>query len=109
MQSPAEWAQQGPLAYVEWYAKLPPRPDPVHMMYEVRKAPLHVDGSPVGAVVPLNLIRQSCQLIPSFPKPTTSDTPSHIPRDWNSHNVLDKGSRFLLNNWASKYAYQTLW
>ena len=110
MASPEEWSDIGPLAYVEWFAKLPPHADPVHMMYDVRKIPLHVDGTPAGEVIPLSMIRQSCQLIPRFPRPTSlEDASLAIPEDWNTHTVLDKASRFLLNNWATKYAYQTLW
>ena len=107
--APAEWKGQGPLAYVEWYANLPASADPVHMMYEVRKLPLHVDGTPAGEIIPLSMIRQSCQLIPHFPRPTRGSTISTIPSDWTSDSVLDKAQRFLLNNWATKYAYQTLW
>ena len=82
----------------------------IHMMYEVRKMPLHADGKPPGEVVSLSTIRQSCQLIPRFPRPTSVDgPPTKIPEDWHSHNVLDRASHFLLNNWATKYVYQTLW
>ncbi|KAI0734795.1 hypothetical protein C8Q72DRAFT_914560 [Fomitopsis betulina] len=84
MHAPEEWATQGPLAYVEWYANLPASADPVHMMYEVRKLPLRTDGTPAGEIIPLSMI---CQ----------------------SYSVLDKAQKFLLNNWASKYSYQTLW
>ena len=112
--APSEWADVGPLAYVEWFSKLPQAADPIHMMYEVRKMPLRADGTPPGEIVPLSMIRQSCQLIPKFPRPTNSDMDSSynllpVPLDWNSHNVLDKANRFLLNNWATKYSYQTLW
>ncbi|EPS99860.1 hypothetical protein FOMPIDRAFT_1086591, partial [Fomitopsis schrenkii] len=55
---------QGPLVYVEWYANLPASADPVHMMYEVRKLALRADGMPAGEIIPLSMIRQSCQLIP---------------------------------------------
>ena len=99
--APANWAAAGPLAYVEWYSKLSSIADPVHMMYSVHKPPLRSNSNPVGGIVPISMIRQSCHLAPSFPE--------HVPADWNTHNVLDKASRFLLNNSASKYAYQTLW
>lgn len=101
LNAPADWATAGPLAYVEWYANLTGTADPYHMMYAVHKPPLRSNGMPAGEVVPLSLIRQSCHLIPFFP--------NHVPNDWDTHNVLDKASRFLLNNSASKYAYQTLW
>ncbi|KAI0720653.1 hypothetical protein C8Q72DRAFT_878104 [Fomitopsis betulina] len=100
---------QGPLVSVEWYANLPASADPVHMMYEVRKLPLCTDGTPAGEIIPLSMIRQSCQLIPRFPKPTKECVVATVPTDWTSDSVLDKAQKFLLNNWASKYSYQTLW
>ncbi|EPT04074.1 hypothetical protein FOMPIDRAFT_1114975 [Fomitopsis schrenkii] len=109
MHAPEEWATQGPLAYVEWYANLPVAADPVHMMYEVRKLPPRADGTPTGEIIPLSMIRQSCQLIPRFPKPKAGRTTPSVPTDWASDNVLDKAQKFLLNNWATKYAYQSLW
>ncbi|KAI0726113.1 hypothetical protein C8Q72DRAFT_784365 [Fomitopsis betulina] len=108
MHAPEEWATQGPLAYVEWYANLPASADPVHMMYEVRKLPLRTDGTPAGEIIPLSMIRQSCQLIPRFPKPTKECVVATVPTDWTSDSVLDKAQKFLMNNWASKYSYQTL-
>ena len=112
MPVPEEWAEHGPLAYVEWFVKLPVCADPIHMMYKVRKMPLrvHTDGKPPDEVVSLSTIQQLCQLIPRFPRPTSVDgPPTKIPEVWHSHNVLDRASRFLLNNWATKYVYQTLW
>ena len=109
MAAPEEWAKQGPLAYIEWYAKLLASADPAHLMYDVRKMPLRADGTPAGEIIPLSMIRQSCQLIPHFPKPTSADSPAPVPLDWTSDTVLNNASRFLLNNWATKYAYQTIW
>ncbi|EPT00491.1 hypothetical protein FOMPIDRAFT_1122305 [Fomitopsis schrenkii] len=106
MHAPEEWATQGPLMYVKWYANLPASADPVHMMYEVRKLALGADGTPI---IPLSMIRQSCQLIPRFPKPKKECIPTTIPTDWTSESMLDRAQNFLLNNWATKYAYQTLW
>ena len=109
MDAPEEWAREGALAYVEWYGKLGSTANPVHMMYEVRKLPLRTDGTPAGEIIPLSMIRQSCQLIPRFPKPTKERVVATVPTDWTSDSVLDKAQKFLLNNWASKYSYQTLW
>ncbi|KAH9917785.1 uncharacterized protein B0H18DRAFT_883398, partial [Fomitopsis serialis] len=108
LNAPASWAEQGPLAYVEWFAKLPTTPDPTHMMYTVHKSPLRSDGKPIADIIPLSTIRQSCQLIPTFPG-SVGDKAEQLPTDWNTHTVLDVASKFLLNNWASSYAYQTLW
>ncbi|KAH9910186.1 uncharacterized protein B0H18DRAFT_896397, partial [Fomitopsis serialis] len=110
MEAPEEWAQEGPLAYVEWYGKLGSTANPVHMMYDVNKLPLPSNGKPQGDVVPLSSIRQSCQLIPRFPSPSSSDSLERsVPDDWKSDTVLDCASKFVLNNWSSKYAYQTIW
>ena len=74
-------------------------------MYSVSKPALRSDGLRHGAIIPLEQIRQSCQLIPAFP-----DGPrGEVPDDWTSENVLDVAHRFHLNNWAGLYAYQTLW
>lgn len=99
----------GPLAYIEWYATLASSADPVHMMYEVKKMASRSNGQPSGDIVPLSSIRQSCQLIPRFPTPASADSLGFLPENWNSEMILDNTSKFILNNWASKYAYQTLW
>ena len=109
MDAPQQWGQDGPLTYIEWFSKLADQPNKVHKMYEVRKMSIRVDGSLPGGILPLSMIRQSCQLIPNFPRPKSADVPASVPKDWSSDTVLDKGTRFLLNNWATKYAYQTLW
>lgn len=109
LQTPLEWTKQGALAYVEWYAKLPAQADPVHMMYTVSKPPLRANGLPPNDIIPISIIRQSCQLVPCFPRSNDGTEPDGIPEDWNTNTVLDISQRFLLNNSASKYAYQTLW
>ena len=109
MEAPQQWGQDGPLAYVEWFSKLSDQANEVHMMYEVRKMPVRVDGCVPGEIMPLSMIRQSCQLIPYFPRPKSADEAGFVPEDWTSDTVMDKATRFLLNNWATKYAYQTLW
>lgn len=84
-----------PLAYIEWYSKLR-NPDRNHNMYELRKV------DPVEAVVvPLVNIRQGCMLFPDFRQ--------GIPQDWKSETVLDQAGTFFLNNWQSKYTYQTVY
>ena len=102
--APAWWPQE-PLAYVEWYARFSRAPDPTHLMYSVSKPPPRSDGMPQGKIIPLSQIRQSCQLIPTFPV----GSQSIVPGDWTSDNVLDKANSFHVNNWGSMYAYQTVW
>lgn len=63
-----------------------------------------------GAIVPLHAIRQSCQLIPLVSGHGGLDDSERVwPREWKSNQVLNQCNTFLLNNWASKYSYQTLW
>jgi hypothetical protein len=99
--APTTWPSEH-LAYVEWY-KISDRPGTHHNMYIVSKPhPLPNNILP-GDIIPLRAIRQSCQLIPlTGPNATWS-------RSWTTSNVLDECSSFLLNNWTSKYAYQTIW
>ena len=94
--APVEWAGRGPLVYVEWYANLPASADPVHRMYEVCKLPLHMDGMPAEEIIPLSMIRQSCQLIPHFPRPTRGSTISTIPSDLTSDSVAWQGTEISI-------------
>ena len=104
-QAAPAWWPTGPLAYVEWYTKFTPTADPAHLMYTVKKQPPAANGVLQGKIVPLSQIRQSCQLIPAFPRGVRGT----VPMDWTSENVLDKAAKLHLNNMAGTYAYQTLW
>jgi hypothetical protein len=99
---PSSWPN-GPLAYVEWYSILSSAAHTHHgNMYFVKKVTANRQTHISGAIVSLSNIRQSCMLFPLFPE-------NDVPQDWNSANVLDLCSTFLVNNWSSKYAYQTIW
>jgi len=100
------WPKE-PLAYVEWY-QLSHSPGWHHNMYSVVSLKPALRNSRIfqvtpGAVVPLKAIRQPCQLIP------LEHIGDNWPTDWVSTAVLGQCSTFLLNNWSSKYAYQTIW
>lgn len=101
MPAPPQWPKE-PLAYVEWYSKLKGQAKNDHNMYLVTVAQKRANNLPAADIISLSSIRQSCQLVPCFGSEDVSS-------DWTNGNVLDMCSRFLLNNWASKYAYQTLW
>jgi hypothetical protein len=92
-----------PLAYIEWYSKLEGAAAGKHgMMYHIKK--VSTTSNPVrvqGDILPLSSIRQSCMLFPVFPE----DVPAH----WSASNVLDQATSFLVNNWLSKYSYQSIW
>ena len=101
--APASWPKE-PLVYVEWYSKHHPEADSDYTasgMYTVKPI-LNSVGVPLGAVVPLSEIHQSCMLIPKYKESRTES-------QWTSENVLDKCSSFVINNWQHKYAYQTIW
>lgn len=99
---PESWPQ-GPLAYIEWYSKLPTASKDYHgNMYVVKKAKPSQGDHISGAIIPLNNIRQSCMLMPLLSN-------EDVPLSWTRNNVLDLSSSFLLNNWLNKYSYQTLW
>ncbi|KAJ8584577.1 hypothetical protein M405DRAFT_746773 [Rhizopogon salebrosus TDB-379] len=90
------------LAYIEWY-KLSARAGANHNMYLLSKPPASGQGITSKDIVPLKAITQSCQLIPHMGPNVT------WPSSWKSHMVLDLCSSFVLNNWASKFSYQTMW
>jgi hypothetical protein len=95
--APGTWST-GHLAYVEWY-KVSNHAGAHHNMYTVHRPVV----ATAGEIVPLCSIRQTCQLIPLTGPNIT------WPKSWNTNNVLDESNFFLLNNWSSKYAYQTIW
>ena len=77
-------------------------------MYLIKRIDPLVASNPTSAqaqssIIPVSNIQQSCMLFPVFPKLAP------MPGDWKSENVLDKCSSFLINNWSSKYVYQTIW
>jgi hypothetical protein len=79
------------------------------MMYHIKKVEPTSSSSDIpkrapGAIIPISNIRQSCMLFPAFPKDS-----GRTPSDWTTDNVLDKCSSFFVNNWLSKYSYQSIW
>ena len=95
-EAPGCWPKEE-LAYVEWY-RVSRTPGAHHNMYTVSKL-----GEPARDMVLLRTIRQACQLIPTAARKEAWGS------EWTSKNVLDQCNSFLLNNWASKYTYQTIW
>jgi hypothetical protein len=78
------------------------------MMYRIKKVSSTFTSSSKpdqkrvqGSILPLSHIRQSCMLFPI--------SPSSVPAHWKADNVLDLASSFYINNWLSKYCYQTIW
>ena len=103
--APKEWPTQ-PLAYVEWYTRQGTLADKTHGMYKVFPA-YDSQGRQQGSIIPLSNIRQSCMLIPVFPKPRTQKDQNL--EGWTPGNVLDKAKAFLINNFLDLYTFQTVW
>ncbi|KAF9552906.1 hypothetical protein CPC08DRAFT_619481, partial [Agrocybe pediades] len=103
---PSAWprGKSEPLAYVEWYSSFAGAVEERHgNMYQVKRA-INSKGDISGDIVSLSTIRQSCMLIPIFPP-----IKEKVPDIWSTSTVLDEATSFLVNNWSSKYAYQTIW
>lgn len=97
--APEHWPK-GPLAYVEWY-NLSTVPDPQTLFYTAQQ-PLE---NTLGAIVHLSQIRQTCMLTPKFGHFSWTSL-----QGVDSENVLDfPGRPYLLNNFSSLYAYQSIW
>ncbi|KIY48149.1 hypothetical protein FISHEDRAFT_43836 [Fistulina hepatica ATCC 64428] len=95
---PSSWPSE-PLAFIHLYDHLSTSPNSDSMMYTVK---YNASQEP-AIIVPLSHIRQSCMLIPKLPRDT------NIPDHWNTYNVMDECSIFLLNNFKHLYTYQTVW
>lgn len=76
-------------------------PDSKNGMYHVQPSVSASNGTPQGEIIPLSDIRQSCMLVPS-----SSDWEGN---SWTSNNILDKCPAFFVNNFQSKYTYQTIY
>jgi hypothetical protein len=102
--APSNWPKD-PLVYIEWYSRLENAAKPRNgMMYCIKKVSSTTmdQGTRVqAAILPLSSIRQSCMLFPVFP--------ISVPAHWTPDSVLDYASSFYINNWLSKYDYQTIW
>jgi len=99
-QRPDTW-HSGPMAFFEWYSPIPKSAQDSHgLMYQIQKLKPSQGRIP-GDIIPLQNIRQRCMLFPSFDQ--------KLSETWMPENVLDLASKFFINNWSSKYVYQTIW
>ncbi|RPD57369.1 hypothetical protein L227DRAFT_507016 [Lentinus tigrinus ALCF2SS1-6] len=75
-----------PVAYVEWFTPFREL-DPNTGMFKISKSTCNHRRR--ASIIPLTQIVQSCHLIPVWGK--------RVDRTWNTHNVLDKCTRFFVN------------
>ncbi|KAJ7334948.1 hypothetical protein DFH08DRAFT_916210 [Mycena albidolilacea] len=99
--APQHWPNY-PVAYVEWFSTFKTSHEQHHHMYAISRPPPRTDGTVMGSIIPLSDIRQVCQLFPNFGR-------ADVDKSWTSDNVLDQCKSFFVNNWASRYAYQSIW
>ncbi|KAF7363254.1 hypothetical protein MVEN_00678500 [Mycena venus] len=99
--APANWPKAC-LAYVEWFSTFKPQHEDNHDMYMISTIPPRSNGIRHGAIIPLTDIRQTCQLFPKFGR-------DDVDPSWTTDTVLEHCTSFYVNNWASLYAYQSIW
>ncbi|PSR97382.1 hypothetical protein PHLCEN_2v4327 [Hermanssonia centrifuga] len=85
------------LVYVEWFSPFR-QPEPHHGMYKISRALR--DGLRLAAVIPLENIRRSIHLYPSFGR--------QVPQEWNSSNVLELCEKFFANPFTDRHVYGTM-
>ncbi|KAF9064711.1 hypothetical protein BDP27DRAFT_1230085 [Rhodocollybia butyracea] len=95
--APSNWPRT-PLAYITWFSHFKSGPDSKNGMCHVK--PSALNGIPQGGIISLSDIRQSCMLVPSS---------NEWSRSWISDNILDECPSFFVNNFQSKYTYQTIY
>ncbi|KAJ8494649.1 hypothetical protein ONZ45_g13167 [Pleurotus djamor] len=92
---PLVWPRKA-MAYVEWYQRSPAT-NPRSLFYTVK--PL-----PKGEIIPIENIRQTCMLAPKWEDKQWSNL-----QGITSDNVLDHPGPFVVNNFSSLYAFQTVY
>src|SRR6266478_115764 len=80
------------LAYVEWFTPFRARPETNSKLYKVSRS--FYSGSRVASIVPVIAIEQSIHLIPL--------AGCAIPREWNSHSVIEHCAHFLVNSFTDR-------
>ena len=87
------------LAYVEWFTPFSTlRPSRDHRMYKISR--LEVHGKRRASVIPVEFIRQSVHLIPTFG--------AVAPSEWKLSNVLEYATEFFVNSFSDCFQYSTL-
>jgi hypothetical protein len=92
-------------AYVEWFSQ-PLRITTAHGLPSISKS-RDIKGQPMGAVVPLSDIRQTCMLTPDF---TARSTLEKL-EAWGKNPTLvqKECEKFLVNPYQSLYSFQTVY
>ncbi|KAJ7055343.1 hypothetical protein C8F01DRAFT_1111491 [Mycena amicta] len=83
------------LAYVEFFSKIPSRPEADHGMYKVTRP-----DECIARIIPVANLRRSIHLFPRFGRVA--------PREWTSQSVLEHCSKFYVSPWSDRHAYVTV-
>ena len=99
----AEWFSSGNfpheyLAYVEWFSAFSQNPEPNHELFKISRS--FKNEQRLASIIPVNNIRQSIHLFPSYGP--------IVPQEWSSSSVLDKCRTFFVNSTTDQYIYATL-
>ena len=90
------------LLFIEWFLQVGSNSDSNSSFYKVKKSKKIETNELDTDIIPLNLVKQSIQLIPVFPKNSSDIT-------WTSDTVLDICNTFYINNWTSIRTYQCIY
>ncbi|KAI0343815.1 hypothetical protein BDW22DRAFT_1477302 [Trametopsis cervina] len=86
------------LAYVEWFTPFDNNPRPNNLFYRIKRS--LQNNKRLASIIPLNNIRRSVHLYPSFG--------NTVPREWTSSTVLDQCPSFFVNSFSDRHAYHTI-
>ncbi|THU82094.1 hypothetical protein K435DRAFT_831729 [Dendrothele bispora CBS 962.96] len=83
------------LAYIEWFTKFVNQ-EPHSGLFQV-KPQKKSDGTPVVAVIPVDIIQRSVHLFPRWG--------GSVPSKWSSETVLSESTSFLVNVFKNNHTY----
>ncbi|KAJ3808524.1 hypothetical protein F5876DRAFT_89978 [Lentinula aff. lateritia] len=87
------------LAYVEWFTKFQPNPEPSSGLYRIKRD-VGGDGLCAASIISLDSIVRSVHLLPQWG--------GSVPSEWTSETVLDRAPSFLLNIFKDELTYFNL-
>ena len=90
------------LLFIEWFSQVCSNSNSNSSFYKVKKSKKIETNELDTDIIPLNLVKQSIQLIPVFPRNSSDIT-------WTSDTVLDICNTFYINNWTSIRTYQCIY
>ncbi|KAF8197077.1 hypothetical protein BJ912DRAFT_846563, partial [Pholiota molesta] len=90
------------LAYIEWFSRFTPRPDPDSQMYKLSRSYVGPEDR-LASIIPVSLIQHSVHLFPKWGR----DRQRYLA--WSSETVLDECSVFYLNCFKDRHTYYNIY